>query len=238
MTWSTRLVGLRLLIAAAVGGAAWGACRQRARRLRSPCDAVLAERRRIAREIHDSLAQTLLGASLQVEQALGTLGSGRDPTRPHLERARELIVESLTAARRSVWDLRDPGLAQNDLGPALAAVAGKLAWAFGSRLELRVSGRCRPLPPALTEQLFRIGQEAVTNALRHARAEQILVDVVFARDRVILRVRDDGTGFHPEPRSGHFGLVHMAERAEQMAARLAIRSEPGKGTEVEVEAKV
>jgi signal transduction histidine kinase len=227
-------------IAAAVCGAGWGASRLRAWRRRARSNALLAERRRIAREIHDSLAQILLGSSLEIEQALGSLGTSRDTTRRHLGRAQELIRDSLAAARRSVWDLRDPALAGNDLPRALASSVEALAGAGGNRLELRVAGRPRPLPPAMTEHLLRIGQEAMTNAVRHARAAHILVDLVFAPTGVTLRVRDDGSGLPPAPANGsrHLGLLHMAERAEQMAARLAIRSAPGQGTEVEVEASV
>ncbi len=236
MTWTAQRVRLYPLIAA-VCGAGWGASRLRARRLRRRADAVLSERLRISRELHDSLSQTLLGAALQVEQALGSLGTAPH-TALHLERARQLIHDSLAAARRSVWDLRDPALAEADLGEALAAAVEKLAGAGGKRLELRVSGRPRPLPLQVTEHLLRIAQEAVANALRHARAGHILIELAFAGDRVTLRVRDDGSGFRPGRRNGgrHLGLIHMAERAEQLAARLAIRSAPGRGTEVEVEA--
>jgi signal transduction histidine kinase len=239
MTRSVQCVGFFPLLAA-TGTVAWGAYLLRARRLPSCSEAVLAERDRIAREIHDTLAPNLLGAFLQLERALGSLETSPDTALQHLERVRALICESLAAARRTVWDLRDPVLAENDLGQALASSVEKLAEVSGSLLELCVSGQPRPLPRKVTEHLFRIGQEAVANAVRHARAGHILIALVFARDRVILRVRDDGSGFHPgQSRDGlHFGLVHMAERAEQMAARLAIRSEPGKGTEVEVEAPV
>ena len=240
MIWSVRRVRLYPLTAAAFGIAVWGAYRLRAWQLQSRSDAILAERNRIASDIHDSLAQSLLGASLQMEGAFGSLATSPDTALHHLERALELIHESLAAARRSVWDLRDPMLAENDLGPALASWAERLAEVSGNRLELLVSGQPRPLPQKLSDQLFRIGQEAITNAVRHARAEHILIAVAFAADRVILRVRDDGSGFHPGQSHGglHFGLGLMAERAEQMAARLTIRSEPGKGTEVEVEASV
>jgi signal transduction histidine kinase len=231
-----RRAGPYPLIVAAVGTAAWGAFRSSQRQAR--VDAVLAERNRIAREIHDTLAQDLLGVSLQVEGALGSLGSCPATTRRHLERAQALVRESLAAARRSVWDLRDPTVAMNDLVHALACFAEKLAGSSETRLEMRLSGQPRPLPERATEHLLRISQEAITNAVRHARAQKISIELSFSRDRVILRVKDDGCGFTPGQSSGalRFGLVNMAERAQQMAARLAVRSEPGNGTEVEVEA--
>lgn len=237
MSWTWRR-GLYPLIAAAAGTAAWGAHRLRTWQFQACFDAVLAERTRIAREIHDTLAQDLLGASLQVEGALGSLGTSPAATLQHLERARDLIHESLASARRSIWDLRDPTLAANDLGGALTSFAKKVTEGSETRVELRLSGQPRPLPQKVAEHLLRIGQEAITNAVRHARAERILVALSFAGDRVILRVKDDGGGFTPgESREDlSFGLVSMAERAEQLAARLAIRSEQGKGTDVEVEA--
>lgn len=234
-TWRRRLYPM---VAAAAGTAAWGAHRLRAWQFKACFDAVLAERNRIAREIHDTLAQDLLGASLQIEGALGSLGSSPAATLHHLERARDLIHESLASARRSVWGLRDPALAANDLGGALAAFAEKAAEDSGTRLDLHLSGQPRPLPQELAEHLFRIGQEAITNALKHAGADRILIALSFDNDRVILRVRDDGGGFTPGQSSDDlsFGLVTMAERAAQLAARLEIRSEQGKGTDVEVEA--
>lgn len=237
MAWTWRR-GLYPLVAAAAGTAAWGAHRLRAWQFQECFDAVLAERNRVAREIHDTLAQNLLGASLQIEGALGALGASPATTLHHLERARELIHESLASARRSIWDLRDPTLAANDLGGALASFAEKIAEDSGTRLELRLSGQPRPLPQKVEENLLRIGQEAIANAVRHARAQRILVALRFTDDRVILRVKDDGGGFAPGEGSDKlsFGLVHMAERAEQLAARLEIRSEQGKGTDVEVEA--
>ena len=237
MAWTWRR-GLYPLIAAAAGTAAWGAHRLRAWQLQGCYDAVLAERNRIAREIHDTLAQNLLGASLQVEGALGSLDTSPAATLQHLERARELIHESLASARRSIWDLRDPALAANDLGGAIASFAEKIAEGGSIRLDLQLSGQPRPLPQKVAEHLLRIGQEAITNAVRHAGAERILIALRFDDDRVTLRVKDTGRGFTPGQSSDDpsFGLVNMAERAEQLAARLEIRSEQGKGTDVEVEA--
>lgn len=236
MAWTWRR-GLYPLIAAAAGTAAWGAHRLRAWQLKACFDAVLAERNRIAREIHDTLAQDLLGACLQVEGALGSLGTSPPDTLHHLERARELIHESLASARRSVWDLRDPTLAANDLGGALASFAEKVTEDSETRLELQFSGQPRTLPQKLAEHLLRIGQEAITNAVRHAGAKRILVALDFKDDRVILRVKDDGRGFTPGESGDDlsFGLIGMGERAEQLAARIEIHGEQGKGTDVEVE---
>jgi signal transduction histidine kinase len=238
MTWKRR--PLYPLIAATGAVAAWGAYRLRTWRLGERFDAVLAERNRIAREIHDTLAQDLLGVSLQIEGALGALGTSPAATLHHMERARELVHESLAAAQRSIWDLRDPTLAATDLGHALACSAERRAADSGIRFELRLTGQPRPLPRKISEHLLRIGQEAITNAVRHARAGHILVSLGFTRDRVTLRVKDDGSGFTPGKSSGapHFGLVNMAERAEQIAARFEVRSEPGQGTNVEVETSV
>jgi signal transduction histidine kinase len=232
--------GLYPLAVAAAGTAAWGAHRLRAWQFRARFDAVLAERNRIAREIHDTLAQDLLGAALQVEGALGSFGTSPAATLQHLERARELIHESLASARRSVWDLRDPTLVANDLGSALASFAEKAIEDSPARLELRLSGQPRPLPQEVAEHLLRIGREAITNAVRHAGAERILIALSFYNDRVILRIKDDGGGFIPGQSSDDlsFGLITMAERAAQLAARLEIRSEQGKGTDVEVEASL
>jgi signal transduction histidine kinase len=239
MAWTWRK-GLYPLVTAAAGTAAWGTHRLRAWQFKACFDAVLAERNRMAREIHDTLAQDLLGAALQIEGALGSFGASPAATLQHLERARELIHESLASARRSVWDLRDPALIANDLGSALASFAEKVTEDSPARLELRLSSQPRPLPQEVAEHLLRIGREAITNAVRHAGAERILIALNFTDDRVILRVKDDGRGFTPG-QSGDdpsFGLINMAERAGQLAARLEIRSEQGKGTDVEVEASL
>jgi signal transduction histidine kinase len=199
--------------------------------------AVLAERNRIAREIHDNLAQELLGISVQLE-LVARLMPAAEAARAHLDRARSLIRSSIAEVRRSVWDLRSQSLDHKDLPTALAEMTRRLTAESTIQTQFQVSGAFRPLSPQVENNLLRIGQEAINNAVRHARAETVLVHLAFDADCVRLSVRDDGCGFDSGRRdkssAGHFGLVGMRERADGMGGALTIKSEAGEGTEVSV----
>ncbi|HWM93422.1 MAG TPA: two-component regulator propeller domain-containing protein [Thermoanaerobaculia bacterium] len=226
-------------LAALLAGMAWLAYRWRVRQLHRRFDLLLAERNRIAREIHDVLAQGMTGAALQLEGATDALGGtpGGEPREAvtHLERARELLRGAMAAARRAVWNLRAAELEQKDLGAALQELAVRLASPQGPRIEVRVTGPAGSLPEAVEENLFRLAQEAVTNALKHAEAGRITIDLEVGDERAVLRVRDDGRGLIPAAAPGHFGLSVMRERAEALGGTLRIGAAPGGGTEVEVD---
>jgi signal transduction histidine kinase/ligand-binding sensor domain-containing protein len=226
------------LVVVGLGLLAWQLYALRLRQVRARYGAVLQERNRIAREIHDNLAQEILGISVQLEIVARTMASAPDAARKHLDRARALVRSSVAEARRYVWDLRSQSLDERDLPAALAEMTRRLTAESGVQTQFNVSGTFRPLAPQVENNLLRIGQEAVGNAVRHAQAKTVTVSLDFGAREVRLEVKDDGRGFdaasYDGGRGGHFGLVGMRERAEQMGGRAEVRSEPGQGTEVTV----
>ena len=217
----------------------WQLYRLRVRRMEGQFAAVLQERNRIARELHDNLAQEILGISVQLELVARLMPTSTEAARTHLDRARILVRNSVNEARRYVWDLRSQALDRRDLPTALADTARRLTAETQVQAQVQVSGAFRPLPAATENNLLRIGQEAVNNAVRHADATRVLVNLSFAPERVQLSVRDDGRGFDYEAQAQnggrHFGLLGMRERAEQLGGTLRVHSAPGGGTEVVVD---
>lgn len=243
---AARAVWALVALAAALGGSlghVWlqsrGRLREAARTreaARSQFEAVLGERARMAREIHDTLAQGFAGISVQLEVLNDRLGAIPEQTRRHLEIARNLVRDSLDEARRTVWNLRSPALEENGLPGALERLGTHLTSGRGTTFTLRVDGVPRALPPGVENNLLRIGQEAITNAIRHSGAHHLSIVLAFRARGVELRVNDDGIGFdpaesHPSPQGG-FGLSGLRERAGEMHARLDIDSAPGKGTKI------
>jgi ligand-binding sensor domain-containing protein/signal transduction histidine kinase len=218
---------------------AWQLYRFRVRRIEGQFAAVLAERNRIAREIHDNLAQEILGISVQLEVVARTMGVSAETAGAHLDRARILVRNSIAEARRYVWDLRSQALEKNDLPAALSDTARRLTAETSVQAQVQVSGTFRPLTTDKENNLLRIGQEAVNNAVKHAGAGRILIHLKFDHRRVQLSVRDDGRGFDPAGQEasgrGHFGLLGMRERAAQIGGTLHIHSAPDEGTEVVVD---
>ncbi len=196
--------------------------------------AILAERNRIAREIHDTLAQGLGAISVRLELVREQLPPGSEAA-IHLAEASGLPRQSLTEARNSIWNMRSQALENSDLPGALAGVLDQLTEIDHIDGRFRVVGERFRLPPVTENNLLRIGQEAISNAVRHAGATRIEVTVGFSTDEVTIRVKDDGCGFdlHHNPSDGHhFGLVGLRERASELGALLHIESSPGHGTEV------
>ncbi len=222
------VLGVALLI--------WQIYRLRVRQVESRFGAVLAERNRIAREIHDNLAQEMLGISVQLELVTRTMAVSSEATKTHLDRARVLVRNCIAEARRYVWDLRSQALEKNDLPTALNEAARRLTAETSVQAQVQVSGTFRPLNSSLEDNLLRIGQEAINNAVKHAQPERILINLKFDAKNVQLSIRDDGHGFDARTQNtdGRFGLVGMRERAEQIGGSLSIRSENGSGTEVVV----
>lgn len=221
---------------------AWQFYRFRVRGMQKQFSAVLAERTRIAREIHDNLAQEMAGISVQLEVVARTMPPGAETARAQLDRVRMLVRHGIAEARRYVWDLRSPALENNDLPTALSETARRLTSETPVEAQVQVSGTFRPLAQMIEDNLLRIGQEAINNAVKHARPQQILVSLVFGAGHVQLRVRDDGSGFDSQSTAngvnGHFGLVGMRERAEQIGGTFSIHTRNGSGTEIVVEVPI
>lgn len=220
----------------------WQLYRIRIRRVESQFAAVLAERNRIAREIHDNLAQEMLGISVQLEVVARTMPASAELARTHLDRVRVLVRHGIAEARRYVWDLRSQALDKNDLASALSDTARRLTNETAVQAEVEVTGTFRSLSPLIEGNLLRIGQEAINNAVRHAQARKILINLKFDAKRVQLSVHDDGHGFaYQESNNGearHFGLVGMRERAERIGGTLSINSRADKGTRVLVDVPI
>lgn len=198
--------------------------------------AVVAERGRMAREIHDNLAQDLYAISLQLESVCATLESAPAAARTHTEKAQALVRTSLAEARQSVWDLRPSPLEGQALAAALGQTAGRLTPAGRPRVRIETRGQPVALPPVIERSAFQIGKEAITNAVRHAAASRVRVRISFSPGELLLAVQDDGAGFDTEGQSWrqreHFGLLGMSERATEAGGRLTIASRQGAGTTV------
>jgi two-component system NarL family sensor kinase len=195
------------------------------------------ERNRLAREIHDTLAQGMAGVALQIETADALLEANADPERVRdaIRRALALTRASLEEARRSVLDLRAAPLEGRTLVEALAALAEEWSARSDVPMEFEVTGGSRPLPPRIETGLYRIAQEALANVFRHAAARGVRLQLVATPARVLLTIADDGQGFDPAEVAGdHYGLIGLNERAKLLGGSLTLRSSPGHGTQVDV----
>jgi signal transduction histidine kinase len=211
--------------------------------------AIVAERTRFAREIHDTLAQGFTGIVVQLNAAEERLAADPAGARRHLDRARELARQSLDEARRSVAALRPGWLSDGNLLGAVEQIGQQLTAGSAISLETWLEGEPYALAEEVEAHLLRIGQEALTNAVRHARPARIEIALRYQPRAVSLEVRDDGRGMAapaptaapaPVPAPGWkadaaapgCGLRHMAERARQLGGELRIETAPGRGTRI------
>ncbi len=203
---------------------------------------MLAERHRLARDIHDTLAQGFTSIVMLMEAAEAELAADPGKSRIYIDQARSTARESLTEARGLIWALRSERLIGDSLVEALRSVVSQLSEETSTRAELVVTGEPRQLPPATEECLLRVTQEALANIRKHADASRVTVTVSFLDDDVALDVRDDGVGFEPailvstgDGLTGGMGLRLMLERVEQIGGTRAIESNTGEGTSVVVQ---
>ena len=196
--------------------------------------AILKERTRMARDIHDTLAQGFTGVIVQMEAAEeALLEEDSEHAIGHVHRARELARESLREARRSVHALRPQALEKAPFADALEAIIKNTAAGTALRTEFRITGKPRELAPLVEENLLHIGQEALTNSLKHAHATKFQAQLSFNPDAVYLELQDNGDGFNVgNSNGGGFGLIGMKERAEQIGATVDVSSKPGAGTSI------
>ena len=204
--------------------------------------AVLTERTRLAQELHDTVEQTLTGIALQLDTAAKLHHRNSDNSLRHLELARSLMAKSQVEVRQSVWDLRSRALEQFDLARALAEGARQITYGTDVRVQFRNSGKPHVLPEVIEENLLRIGQEALTNIIKHSKCTAVDMELRFDPGQVNLQVQDNGIGFDRDqvagPNEGHFGLLGMAERARRLGGKFHLSSKTGEGTIVRVEIKL
>jgi signal transduction histidine kinase len=231
--------------AAAAAGVLWTAWRRRLRRLRHQLeltlDARVAERTRIARDLHDTLLQSSQGMLLIFESAVRLLPERPVEARERLESALDQAAEAMAEARDAVQGLRDSVTETSDLVPSLTSIAQELsAGGAGGAPAIQVvfDGTPRPLKPLVRDEVYRIAAEALRNAARHAKARHISADIRYEERQFRLLVRDDGVGIDEqtlrEAPTGHFGLHGMRERAAIVGGRLEVLTRSGLGTVVEL----
>jgi signal transduction histidine kinase len=253
-TWWTpgrlwRALAITILVLLAAGGWVWALHRQIERKRavieqQARHAAALEERSRIARELHDTLEQGLTGLSLQMKAMETDLDGTPHPVRSRLQFARQVLRQSRALARNAIRELRTEAFPTQpeSLVDGLKCAADLWNHSGALRATVRIDGNVRPLPPQFEHHLLGIGTEAMTNAVKHGRAETIDVAIEFGAEKLVIRVKDNGVGFEPAPQleqaSGCFGLLGMRERASEVRGDLRIVSQPGHGTEVIVSVPV
>jgi signal transduction histidine kinase len=225
------------VVMAALVLAIWGTWRVRVRVIQHEFSLVLAERTRLSREIHDTLLQSLVGLTLQINKLARVIPTSPSQAVGISNRMLEQVEMYIRDARMSIFDMRSPILKTHDLAAALDEFGHRVTADYGVAFQSHVAGTPRRLDSNVEGQVLRIGQEAITNAVRHAQARRIDLDVCFEEAGFTLRVRDDGHGFELESAnapSAHYGLVQMRERATEIGGRLTITTGQGEGTIVEI----
>jgi signal transduction histidine kinase len=218
--------------------AAYGIYLLRLRHLRSQFDIVLAERNRMAREIHDTLTQDFVSTSLQLDIVAQQLKRGHvDQAIEQVRQARQLVTEGLAEARRSIWELRANN-AQDTLPTRLNRLAQREAFT-SVHPAVQVRGAYRVLDHRVEREILRVANEAMMNAMKHANPQHVTLDLFYSSEALLLTVKDDGTGFDvgvdvdkAPHKEGHYGLLGMRERASIIDGTLEILSDPGNGTTI------
>jgi len=224
-----------LLLAAAVGIVVL-VLRLRLRRAEGEFRAVLGERNRIAREIHDTLAQGYVGISVQLEVLSELLRHNKpEAATKHLDLTRGYVREGLAEARQSIWALRSQDSGETTLPVRLRRIV-EAEGGHGMKASFSLFGAYRPMPQETEREFLRVAQEAIHNVKKHACAQNLFVQLEYGPEKIALEVRDDGRGFAAdnivESTPGHYGLTGMRERAAVIGGTLEVTSEPGNGTTV------
>jgi signal transduction histidine kinase/ligand-binding sensor domain-containing protein len=223
------------LVAAAIAGLGWAGYQLRIRRLRERYDLILAERSRIARELHDTLIQGFSGITMAMQALAARLRSSQE--RETLEEIIRDAATCLRQTRQSVAGLRAGHASESGLTAAIGAAAREITDTKDVRLKLKLDKGLPKLPAEVEYNLLRIASEAISNSVKHSGARNIEVALESTPDELRLQVHDDGSGLGKNGgalRPGHYGIIGMKERATQIGAQLQMLSEPGNGTTVSV----
>jgi signal transduction histidine kinase/ligand-binding sensor domain-containing protein len=231
----------RAMIASAVGGLLWMLyllrLRQLSQQMHNRLETRLAERERIARELHDTLLQGFQGLTLHFQAAMKQIPD-QEPARHMMNKALHIADQVLLEGRERVRDLRAEPVAGNELSKVLASYGEELAQDRAVTFKLTVVGSPADLHPVAGDEIYRIAREALTNAFHHSQASSIEVEITYDSASFSLRVRDNGCGIEQDilgsGREGHWGLRGMRERAQNISAQLSIWSNPGSGTEMDL----
>lgn len=195
------------------------------------------ERTRIAQELHDTLLQTFVSASMQLTVALDLVPQDLE-AKALLDRILQIMNLGIQEGRNTIQDLRSPESSGKDLVQALSRVQHEVAPDSGIKFRVKVTGEQRPLRPAVWHDVYRIGREALLNAFSHAHANSVEFELECSENQLRMRIRDDGQGFYPEvlesSKDRHWGLVGMRERADRIGAHLAISATTA-GTDVQLD---
>jgi signal transduction histidine kinase len=194
------------------------------------------ERERLAHEMHDTLAQSFAGIGFQLEAVRNGIPADMPGTHHQLDLASDLVHHSHEEARRSIAILRPEPLQSGNLLAALESCAHKMVEGGAVQVVATCNGDMRAMPLRATDTLYRIGQEAIANAVRHARPTTITISLEYERNRVHMVVADDGTGFAESGNLRGFGLRGMRRRAATIPADLQIVTNPGHGTRIQITA--
>jgi len=233
--WNTRL--FQAAVGALMFLITWAAYRQRLNQVAYRFETRLAERTRIAQDLHDTLLQGLVSASMQLYVAKKTLPE-ESPAGLRIGHVLELMKTVVEEGRNTLRGLRSVQQDLPDLENAFSHIVHEIPGPGDVKFRVLTDGSARPLHPVVQDEVYRIGREAILNAFRHASANAIEVSLYYQSKRFRLLVRDDGCGFNPDVqrlgREGHFGLPGMRERAERAGGQLRVLSRPGIGTDVEL----
>jgi signal transduction histidine kinase len=206
------------------------------RRFNIVLEARVTERTRIARDLHDTLLQSVQGLMLRLQQVEDLLPEGKAKTQ--LEETLQRADQAIAEGRRAVYDLRSSTATATDLAQAVRSLGEEFTTENSAAFNLVVEGAARDLNPVIRDELYLITREALQNAFSHARAKHIEAEITYGERTFRLRIRDDGEGIptqiREEGRPGHYGLSGMRERATQIGGKLDLWSRAGAGTEIEV----
>jgi signal transduction histidine kinase len=237
--WQTAWFQIPAVLLCALAG--WALYRLRvlrvARQLNARFEERLAERTRIAQELHDTLLQGFVSASMQLHVAADRLPAD-SPAKPSLGRVLDLMGRVIEEGRNAVRGLRSSSSAPHDLEQAFSGIHQELGVAEQTDYRVIIEGKARALNPIIRDEVYRIGREALVNAFRHSGARSVEIELDYAPSDLRMLVRDDGRGIDPQVvrsgTDGHWGIAGMRERAESIGAAFKVRSRAAAGTEVEL----